>query len=638
MNFSTYRFTLDLHKHQSQMSVAVFQYDTAVRLSIGITDGGVPYHLEDGVIARLVGEKANGTPIVHNCSIEENSRIIYTFNKATSDIVGIVNCQIRFYKVTGGVEEEVFKLTAPKFIIVVGERVGENIDSDTGDGEFSEQFSALDNLFVNESARVLAEKGRAEAEAVRAEAEQDRAEAEAGRAVAEAKRVKAEKERESKIISELDNKLDIDKHNALEERVSDLESLTLTYTEDTEKAYEKSVPTTDIGKYALVKRVGGATKVAPSEDSKNLINPYDIYIYDPSFGDRVEHTVNGDGSITLTLSESIALRTEAIISVDDLGNGKFYYLVEGADVVYTMQWNGENDALIFEFNLPWDYDSMSYYDYTWNVKVMVYKYGDSDRCELTEAPSGTVFEPYLLSYQDAKLERIDSIGANLFNEVMFEQIPEVSKATYKGEECYKIVPTKSQLIEFPLDIKSGKKFWFSFDMAYPKGVDLYITTIFADGTDATIYGNTNAAGAEKFVTFNTSKTHYKDIVSCVIKAFGSAVYSLYYMKNLMISTSEVPYKPYKSEPIDSIVIPQSVRDIDGFGREGSYIECVDGVWTLTVTKDEKLSVLSSPIVTGITHLINADNAIEVEGGGTFRFVNENEMPVPNTIAYVTRKE
>jgi hypothetical protein len=81
MNFSTYRFTLDLQKHQSQISISAFQYDTAIKLSIGLTDGGVPYYLEDGCIAVLWGKKANGEPISHKCSIENNTRMIYEFNR-----------------------------------------------------------------------------------------------------------------------------------------------------------------------------------------------------------------------------------------------------------------------------------------------------------------------------------------------------------------------------------------------------------------------------------------------------------------------------------------------------------------------------------------------------------------------------
>ena len=43
--------------------------------------------------------------------------------------------------------------------------------------------------------------------------------------------------------------------------------------------------------------------------------------------------------------------------------------------------------------------------------------------------------------------------------------------------------------------------------------------------------------------------------------------------------------------------------------------------------------LAEPIVTDIT----VPNKLQVEGGGVIRFVNENEMAVPNTVGFVTRK-
>ena len=197
MNFSTYRFTLDLQKHQSQMSIAAFQYDTAVKLSIGLTDGGVPYYLEDGCIAVLWGKKANGEPISHKCSIESNTKIIYEFNKETADEIGVVDCQIRLYK--DG--EEI--ISAPKFIIVVAERVVNDAEVfDAGDGAFEEQFSALDDLFIQESGRRIAENARVEAEKerqgnelLRKEKELSRIEFETQRQTDEVKRVKAEEER-----------------------------------------------------------------------------------------------------------------------------------------------------------------------------------------------------------------------------------------------------------------------------------------------------------------------------------------------------------------------------------------------------------------------------------------------------------
>lgn len=154
MNYSTYRFTLDLQKHQSQMSIAVFRYDTAVKLYISLTDGGKPYLMKDGCKAYFFGKRADGAELVHPCMIQNNTEVIYAFEDTTSCIDGIVDCQIRLYGTDGRL------ITAPRFIIVVDERViiDENVEI-TGN-----TLSALDEILTNETARVDAENRRVEAE------------------------------------------------------------------------------------------------------------------------------------------------------------------------------------------------------------------------------------------------------------------------------------------------------------------------------------------------------------------------------------------------------------------------------------------------------------------------------------------
>lgn len=184
MNRSTYRFTLDLQKHQSQMSIAAFQYDTAVRLYISLTDGGNPYFIEDGVRAVLYGKKPNDEPLIQNCMIEGNTRIVYDFNFKTTDIEGVVNCKIRLYKD----KQEI--LTAPRFIIVVGEILVKDADVVFEDKPLSAYgLSALDQIFASENERAEAEIERDGAEDARAEAEIERDAAETARAEAEEKRV-----------------------------------------------------------------------------------------------------------------------------------------------------------------------------------------------------------------------------------------------------------------------------------------------------------------------------------------------------------------------------------------------------------------------------------------------------------------
>lgn len=117
---------------------------------------------------------------------------------------------------------------------------------------------------------------------------------------------------------------------------------------------------------------------------------------------------------------------------------------------------------------------------------------------------------------------------------------------------------------------------------------------------------------------------------------GTVCNNLVFKPMLVKGSTPITYTPYIAEPIDTITIPfEEMRSL-GYGRDGSYLENIDGAWNLVVTKDENLNVLEEPIVH--YDLFGEDNAIEVQGGGVLRFVNAHEIPVPNTVGFITRKE
>lgn len=188
MNYSIFRFTLNMHSHRSQASISVFRGDTAVRLIFTITDGGNPYYIEDGCTAILSGTKADGTKFSDRCIIENNTTVAYDFAKETTTCAGIVNCEITLYGADGEA------ITAPKFVIVVDEKEATLAD-------FSEEISFI---MESESARNSAEAERAEAENQRIANEEAREtarsemqNAETLRKNQEASRISAESSRES---------------------------------------------------------------------------------------------------------------------------------------------------------------------------------------------------------------------------------------------------------------------------------------------------------------------------------------------------------------------------------------------------------------------------------------------------------
>ena len=160
MNYSTYRFTLDIHQSRSQVSIPVMFQDTWVRFFINLTDGGKPYKIADGCRAVLYGKKADGTALVNDCEIiDDNTRIVYTFNEQTASCIGSVGCEIRLYGKDG------LQLTTPSFAIWVEERVikdDEIIESE-------DEKSAIDRIFDSEDERVKAEAERQAAETAREE-------------------------------------------------------------------------------------------------------------------------------------------------------------------------------------------------------------------------------------------------------------------------------------------------------------------------------------------------------------------------------------------------------------------------------------------------------------------------------------
>lgn len=159
MNYSKYRFTLDIHKAKSQVSIPVMLGDTNVEFIISLNDGGTPYQITEGCTVMLAGRKPSGTFFYHKCEVEEN-RIIYTFNKNTANELGLINCELRILgKVKGN-------LTVPRFFIMVEESVLS--DEEIKDYiENSPDLWGLKDIFQSELDRVNAELGREAAEDVR---------------------------------------------------------------------------------------------------------------------------------------------------------------------------------------------------------------------------------------------------------------------------------------------------------------------------------------------------------------------------------------------------------------------------------------------------------------------------------------
>jgi hypothetical protein len=184
MRDSIYRFSLDIHSTQSQVSISVPQFDTARSFYATLTESGKPYQISPECRAVFCATKADGTKLFNDCIIISNSIVRYDFTEQTTTSVGIVDCSIKIY----GSNNKV--LTSPRLTIVVYEGTGD-------EAWISDNESSVIGGIVQ------AEVGRVDAEALRVEAETERVEAETERVEAETERVEAENARKKALVDNL---------------------------------------------------------------------------------------------------------------------------------------------------------------------------------------------------------------------------------------------------------------------------------------------------------------------------------------------------------------------------------------------------------------------------------------------------
>lgn len=194
MIYSSHRFTLDIQKLHSQISVPVSLGDTAKTFYITLKDGGEPYFINTGCLAMLSIKRPHGTFLQAFCAIEDNTRIKYDFseNPATAIEEGIHDCELTLTSPDG------LQLSSSWFNMVVYERVVNFDDIDITEA----QQTLIDAMLkeeatrqANETARASAETARVNAEIARFNNELDRRAAEQTREENETARVNAEADR-----------------------------------------------------------------------------------------------------------------------------------------------------------------------------------------------------------------------------------------------------------------------------------------------------------------------------------------------------------------------------------------------------------------------------------------------------------
>jgi hypothetical protein len=545
-----------------------------------------------------------------------------------------------------------------------------------------------------------------------------------------------------------------EKQSAIEERVSDLESLTLSYPEIASTDYEKIIPA-EVGKYALLKSIGGATEKVVSN---NLLNPNTIVAFAEGSSYYPDIVHNTDGTITYTYANDEDYYDGGIaFNLADCGEVGRYHIyandfralglasgITGSEdhKIKGTVWLGLNKAVE-----------------PTTLKVMVWKdtSATTTEYEVVTASSNTVFEPYYEPYfVNAEVEKVESLGKNRLpsdvydvkNWVVTSEAPEWKKYYLDLADGWYCISLNlkagySGAIYFYLQISTdGGKTYTSANAVYRGDGYLMPGYLITDGglvvPTAWFKVDKKAGIIYRFNAFNLIQTTLDYIYDIQIERVNltQEPSSSWQPQSKAPATA---YVPYRAEPIDTITIPEAVRSLDGYGIDGSSVEFADDKtshiqrknittipanvswrvnksfdnhisfamakttlspvmkatlgasldcaefevkgWLSTLTEAEfvwytasEIGIcvnksrltqygdltngtsqinafkawlsdnpvwikyeLAEPIVTDITDLFTESNAIQVQGGGVIRFVNENEMAVPNTVGFVTRK-
>lgn len=124
MNPSCFRFTLDIHNMASQLTLAVKRGDTNRKLIIGFMENGLPYQIDEGCSAKVLGVIPNGNEtktVEIACEVNIADNVVEcNLNANATEISGELECEVRLSKT---VDNETNQITSPRFTIIVDETI-----------------------------------------------------------------------------------------------------------------------------------------------------------------------------------------------------------------------------------------------------------------------------------------------------------------------------------------------------------------------------------------------------------------------------------------------------------------------------------------------------------------------------------
>jgi hypothetical protein len=581
------------------MSIAVFVHDSAVRLIISLTDGGIPYHIESGGRAVFYGKRPDDTPLCHNCMIDDTGRIIYDFNDQTASVEGITDCQIRIY----GRSREL--VSAPRFIIVADERPVNDADIEKQEDS---PLAALDEIQFAEIERVDAETARAEAEKARADAEAERITNEQARIDAEAVRIKNENERIDAEAERIKNEeARIEAETAQNQKISELEG-NITDNErrlneieehlapkyiitDDKTAYRKDVPANACSKVQL-NSIGGMTYI---DETTN------------TFVDAKVTEIKGIGANKLG---GKALRDAIFNSIPGA--------TEDEDNK-TVTFKSTNASMFrFENVKPYTQYTIILYGHntksTSNVTNIRISYTDGTNSDLKFETMGADSYSKITTNANKSVKAIIGVNGSEYTVLYYDKcgifegnISLDEFQPYEENPIFQIPPEIQALPNY------GKMFT-ELDLVNKKYYDYYVEDEYYYWIDS-VEKTTNSDGSYTYTCeFSTNAAGDIDIIGMIVteKPYTSVSIKSN-MSFVLTGSSSVDL----TEADDNSIVNEL------FGRITFILKMIDVYYHYT--QQQTIYDISSYI---------DNNIIKVTAGGAIEFVNDGKKAVPSSVSYM----
>lgn len=638
MNSIKHRFTLDMHSAQSQISLPALLGDTGRSWHINFSDGGIPYFIETGCLAKISIVRPTGTHIEEFCEIVGNSTAVYHFaqNENTCAVEGIHECDVTLY----GLEGE--SIASARFSMIVSERVIRSDDINVTD----EDRSVVEAMVTAEAQRQAAEALRVAAEAERVANEQKRQEA-SETILAKAEEVAVLRERAAN-ASDLAVEASTVAIESADTATTNAQMASGSASEAEQsamaaKAYEESARSIAFDSVNMDARISRTNKLITNLVQGVTTIPVETddsvaYIKSVPANALPYAEINKVGGMSYKDEATNTLRDSKVTEIKSLGANltTAQTVYSGARSYAEMVVDGRNCVRMTSGAKhqisPFPFKENTRYTVSFDSKcedfdgasgpncVFAFYYSDGTQDILYAPRSDTDWTHY--TFTSAVGKTVEQIGVHAAQYQIYNYIDIDTFMLNEGATALPYVPYAKHTLTIPTEIQALDGYGLGIDLEHYNYIDW----------ERKVYVQKVAPIADK--TLQATGYNYDNVV---------------YFALLKADTVDE-----NNRGTHILASKFTANPVDGNWGDASHVGQVFGASTISqywfgfapnttateaqaIVNDSVILVaLANPIETDISHILSDDNMIEVEGGGTITFENEGKFAVPSSITYMLK--